>query len=77
MCLSTCKVVVKGYSITIYATKDLAKSITGTNAGDILEKGALVKTKEGRWTIKSLKENTDIEKEFLFINFKKREFWRF
>lgn len=77
MCLSTCKVVVKGYSITIYATNELAKSVTGINKGDILAKGKLAKNKQGMWTIKDPKTKSLPEEEFLYINFKKREFWLF
>lgn len=76
-CLSTCKVVVKGYSITVYATRKLAKSITNTKDEDILEKGTLVKTKQGRWIIKNSKKNILTEEEFHYVDFKKREFWRF
>lgn len=77
LCLSTCKVVINGNSIKIYATKELAKSITGTNKGDILAKGKLVKNKQDMWTIKDPNTKSLPEEEFLYINFKKREFWRF
>lgn len=76
-CLSTCKVVIKGYYITIYATKELSKSITGITNGDILEKGTLVKNEKGKWTIKNPKSNTLTEEEIVYIDFKKREIWRF
>lgn len=76
-CLSNCKVVVIGYSITVYATKELAESITGTQKGDILEKGTLIKNKKGKWTIKNPKSNTYTEEDILYIDFKKREVWRF
>ncbi len=75
-CLNTCKVVVKGYSITVYATKELAKSITGTKDGDILKKGILTKNKKGEWIIKDSKEKP-AEDDLHYINFKKRQFWRF
>lgn len=77
LCLSTCKVVVKGYSITVYATKELAKSITGTKNGDILKKGILVKNQNRKWIIKNPKEKILLEEDIHYIDFKKREFWRF
>jgi hypothetical protein len=76
-CLSTCKVVIKGYSITVYATEELSESITGIKIGDILEKGTLVKNKKGNWTIKNKEKIKVTEEEFLYIDFKKREVWRF
>lgn len=77
LCLNTCKVVVKGYSITVYATKELAKSITGTKNGDILKKGILVKNQNRKWIIKNPKEKILLEEDIHYIDFKKREFWRF
>lgn len=76
-CLSTCKVVIKAYSITVYATTDLAKVITGTKPDDVLKKGKLVKNNNGEWVIKDLKENEQNTEDIYFINFKKREFWNF
>ena len=37
-CISTCRVVIKGDSITVYATKELAKNRTFTKEGDTLTK---------------------------------------
>ncbi len=76
-CLSNCKVVVKGNSITVYATKDLEKSITGTKDGDILKKGILLKNKKGRWIIKDTKDKSPTEEDIHYIDFNKREFWTF
>lgn len=77
MCLSTCKVVVKGYSITVYATKDLAKSVTGTNPGDIIKKGILTKNKKAEWVIRDPKEKTPDIEDIHYLDFRKREFWNF
>ncbi|NCU05434.1 MAG: hypothetical protein GXC73_15800 [Chitinophagaceae bacterium] len=76
-CLSTCKIVVKGYSITVYATKELAKAITGTSTGDIIKKGILTKNKKGEWIIKDSKEKTPDTEDIHYLNFRKREFWRY
>jgi hypothetical protein len=76
-CLSTCKIVAKGNYITIYATKNLAESITDTKNGDILKKGILLKNNKGEWIIKDPKVKTTDDEDIDYINFKKREFWRF
>ena len=76
-CLSNCKVVVKGHSVSVYATKELAASITGTKNGDILEKGTLVKNKKGKWIIKNSNTKTQTGEDLLYIDFKKREIWRY
>jgi hypothetical protein len=75
-CLSTCKVVIKGYVVTIYATKELAKQITGIKTGDILIKGLLTKDKKGKWVIKDKTIVTSPEEEIHYIDFLKKEFWR-
>lgn len=77
MCLSTCKVVIKEYSITVYATKELAKSITGTKTGDIIKKGILTKNKKGEWVIRDPKEKKPDSEDIHYLNFRKREFWNF
>ena len=76
-CFNTCKVVVKGYLVTVYATKDLAKAITGTNTGDIIKKGILTKNKKGEWIIKDQKEKKPNIEDIHYLNFTKREFWNF
>ncbi len=75
-CISICKVIIKGSSIRIIATKELSKSLTGITAGEVLEKGTLVKTKTGKWTIKKTGEKITPEDELLYIDFKRREVWR-
>lgn len=76
-CISTCKVIIKGNSISIIATKELSKLLTGISTGELLEKGTLVKTKTGKWTIKMTGEKITPEAELLYIDFKRREVWRF
>lgn len=77
-CISSCRVVVKGYFVTIYATKELAKSITGINPGDIVEQGKLVKNQKGQWTIIPKSGNSITDDEILlFIDFSRKEFWRY
>ena len=79
----TCKVVIKGDSISVYATKELAKRRTGTTEGDILAKGIIMKHRSGKWIIgQSLKDKqaelviTD-EKVIPELDFKKKQFWTF
>ncbi|MBS1577447.1 MAG: hypothetical protein JST09_19270 [Bacteroidetes bacterium] len=50
-CIATCKVVIKGGKITIYATKELANTITGIREGGIIDKGLILKHKPGKWII--------------------------
>lgn len=72
-CISSCRVIIKKNTITVIATQKLSKDITGTKAGDILEKGHLVKNKKGKWTLKQYKNGEEV----FYIDFKKRECWRF
>ncbi|MES1221005.1 MAG: hypothetical protein ABUT20_36230 [Bacteroidota bacterium] len=80
-CLSTCKVVINKDRITVYATKELAKAITLTKPGDIIDKGIIIKHRSGKWIVgKSRKdvnaENIGVEGPAI-IDFKKREYWAF
>ena len=50
-CISICKVVIKGDSITIYATKELAETRTFTKVGDIIDQGIILKHKSGKWIV--------------------------
>jgi hypothetical protein len=79
MCSATCKVVIKGSHITVYATKELAKTITGTREGDVLSKGLIIKHKSGRWIIgKSEKDKyTEEDEIFTTLDFQKKQYWRF
>lgn len=80
-CLSTCKVVIKGNKITIYATKELSKSITNLKEGDIIDKGFILKHVSGKWIIghnlkdKNAKEIGGCSEGPTIIDFKKKEFW--
>jgi hypothetical protein len=80
LCLGSCKVVIKGDSIIIYATKELAEKITHTKEGDILEQGLILKHKTGEWIIaKSRKdsETNEISYDIARLNFRKKQFWRY
>jgi len=80
-CLSTCKVLIRKASITICTTKELAKAITLTKEGDIINHGIILKHKSGKWIIGKSKKDM-IAKEIGFegpaiIDFKKRQYWTF
>ena len=80
-CLSTCKVVIKGNYITVYATKDLAEQRTFTKEGDIIDKGIILKHKSGKWIIG--KSRKDINAREIGgcsegpreIDFRRKRFW--
>ena len=80
-CISTCKVVIRGNHITIYATKELAQHINSFKQGDIIDKGIILKHKSGEWIIgksrKDINANeiggcSDGPRE---IDFKRKRFW--
>jgi hypothetical protein len=80
-CISTCKVVIKGDSITIYATKKLAKDVTLTKEGDIIDRGIILKHKSGKWIVGKSRKDINAENPGgegpATINFTKKEYWRF
>ena len=80
-CISTCKVVIKGDSITIYATKELAKNRTFTKDGEIIDHGIILKHKSGKWIIGESKKYVDAEGIGVegpsILDFKKKQYWRF
>jgi hypothetical protein len=73
--------VIKGDSITIYATKKLAETRTFTEEGDILDEGIILKHRSGKWIVGNTqkdKEAKDIGGEGpSILDFTKKEFWRF
>jgi hypothetical protein len=73
-CLGTCKIVIKGNHITVYATKELTKQIN-CYAGEILNKGIIIKNKSGEWIIKPPK-NENEEDSPTKIDFKKKQYWQ-
>ena len=79
LCSGTCKVIIQGNHITVYATKELAGKITGTKEGDVLDKGLIIKHKSGQWIIgKSEKEkDKSLDEIFTTLDFKKNQYWRF
>ena len=81
MCLGTCKVVIKGDSITIYATKELAQKVTHTKEGDIIDRGIILKHRTGKWIVgKSLKDAKTNEIGYdgpAIIDFTKRQYWTY
>src|SRR5687768_5120315 len=51
LCLGPCKVVIKGDSISIYATKELAERRTFTKEGDIIDQGIILKHMSGKYIL--------------------------
>lgn len=80
-CISSCKVVIKGDSSTIYATKDLSERITLTKEGDILDYGIILKHKTGKWIIGKTPKDVNAKEIGAegpsIIDFKKKEYWTF
>jgi hypothetical protein len=73
--------VIKKDSITIYATKELAENRTFTTAGDVVDKGIILKHRSGKWIVGKSKKDInakDIAVEGPSIpDFKKKQYWRF
>ena len=80
-CIGTCKVIIKGDSIKIYATKELSERITHTKENDLIEEGIILKHKSGKWIIGKSKNDKDAEEVGgegpPIINFTKKEYWTF
>ena len=76
-CLSTCKVVIKGNHITIYATKELAQRITNTKEGEIINKGIILKHKSGKWVVGKNVKDKYAEDIFTTLDFLKKQYWQF
>lgn len=72
-CLGVCKVVIRKNHITVYATVELAKQLN-CYAGEILNKGIIIKNKSGEWIIKPSKDEEDSHTK---IDFKKKQYWQF
>lgn len=81
MCLATCKIVIKGDRITIYATKELAQRITLTKEGDIINQGIILKHKSGKWIIGKTRKDIYAKQIGVrgpaILNFKKKQYWAF
>lgn len=80
-CISTCKVIINGDSIRIYATKELSERITLTKENDLIDEGIIVKHKSGKWIIGKSKNDKDAEgiggEGPSIIDFTKKEYWTF
>jgi hypothetical protein len=80
-CPGTCKVVIKGDSIIIYATKELARRITHISEGDTLDQGIILKHQSGKWIVSKTRKDI-YAKEIgvegpAILDFKKRQYWTF
>ncbi|MEI9943964.1 MAG: hypothetical protein WDN26_07040 [Chitinophagaceae bacterium] len=80
-CLGTCKVVIEGDSITIYATKELAGRITLIKEGDIIDQGIVLKHKSGKWIVGKIQKDKNAKDIGIegpaIIDFKKKQYWTF
>lgn len=81
MCLGPCKVVIKGDSIIIYATKELAQNRTFTKAGDIIDRGIILQHKTGKWIV--AETSKDARRDEIgyegpaILDIKKKQYWTF
>lgn len=80
-CISTCRIVIKGDSITVYATKKLAQNRTFTKEGDIIDQGIILKHKSGKWIIGKTRKDIDAKQIGVegpaILDFKKKQYWTF
>jgi hypothetical protein len=77
-CLHKCKIKISGKNIWVYAPSNLS----GIKEGELLESGTLHKHKSGKWTIvntkkESVKKAINADQLFLWIDFKKKQYWQF
>ncbi len=81
MCMGPCKVVIKGDSITIYASKELEQKLTFIKEGDIMEQGLILKHKTGVWIIaKTIKDAETDQIGFdgpARLDLRKKQCWRY
>ena len=80
-CYSNCKVVIKGDSITVYATKELSERRTYTKEDDIIDQGIILKHKTGKWIIGNTKKDKKVGHVGVdgpaIIDFKEKKYWSF
>jgi hypothetical protein len=80
-CISTCRIIIKGDSIKIYATKALSERITLTKENELIEEGIIMKHKSGKWIIGKSKSDEDAEgiggEGPSIIDFTNKEYWTF
>jgi hypothetical protein len=80
-CLGDCKVVIKGDSITIYATNELSKRVTLLKEGDIIDQGIILKHKSGKWIVGKNKSDKNAERIGIegpgILDFNKKQYWTF
>ena len=75
-CMTTCKVIIKGDSIRVYAEKNLS-----VPKGEIIDQGIILKHKSGNWIIghnlkdKNAKEIGGCSEGPLIIDFKMKQVW--
>lgn len=80
-CYGSCKVVIKGDSITVYATKELSERRTYTNDGDIIDRGIILKHTSGKWIIGKTRKDRYAKQIGVegpaILDFKKKQYWTF
>ena len=79
-CSGTCKLVIKGDQVTVYATRELEKQHIGYNEKDAIKKGIIVKDPSGKWVVAKNKERAtpkeSPEEPFPTLDFKKKQYWQ-
>ena len=80
-CYGACKVVVKGDSIIVYATKELEQRRTYTKEGDIIDQGIILKHNSGKWIIGKTTDDKYAKQIGIdgpaILDFKKKQYWTF
>jgi len=80
-CYGACKVIIKGDSIIVYATKELAQRRTYTKEGDIIDQGIILKHKSGKWIIGKTVNDRHAKQIGVegpaILDFKKKQYWTF
>jgi hypothetical protein len=80
-CYATCKAVIKGDRIIVYATKELARRRSYTKEGDIIDQGIILKHKSGKWIIGKAQKDKNAKRIGVegpaILDFKKKQYWTF
>lgn len=80
-CISKCKVIIRNDSIAVYATKELARAITFTKEGDLIDRGIILQHKSGKWIIGQTLQDKNAKEIGAagppILDFRKKQYWTF